>query len=720
MNDATGSTVVNRNLINNLPNLDRYLMDLTSLAPGVTGVDDQCGTNCTGTNFVSNGSRNSTSDVLMDGATITNTEPNGGVTYVTYTPSLEAVEEMRVEQSNFSAEYGFTGGSIVNMVTRSGTNQFHGGVYEFDRNAITDANNWFNNLYGFSLPAVHRHNFGGTLGGPIWRNKVFFFFDYDGTRVSNANSYQAGVPSDAERNNGDFGEVCANAGGAFDSTGQCTVAAGQIWDPYVATYVSTPDGAGPLRNNFIPYNNLGTYISPGNAYAHLPGGPGNLIDPVGQRMMKLFPEPIAAVQAQSQTIYHNWTGVGATTSPNDQFDIKIDYQINSKNLLSGKYSQDAASTVAYNCFGNFADPCAGGPNKSGSHLFTLNDTHTFSPTLQLTTIFGFTRGMSKISSYNGEGGVTDPLAKLGLPEYLNSNNVVGVPSMFISTYYSAGYASFGGDPYGNYKEGQDTGQITVALDKVIGPHDFKIGFEARQHQMNYLQTNAPNGIFNFDTSGSAGCPYTFDQCGGDSMASFMMGQTSLSNTGYYEIQDEPATEDRQFAFYGQENWKVDPKLTLNLGLRYDVVIPRTDRHNRQNWFDPTATYDIGGIPATGGEVFASSSERHIVNTDWRDIQPRFGFAWQFTPKAVLRGGYGIYYSQSRAGANGVTPYGSQGYNESTNMIPTYNNDGATAYLHLSNPFPNGLNQPPGNSLGLLNDVGFNATGPLRNMVATPL
>jgi hypothetical protein len=719
VDDATGSTVVNRNFINSLPLIDRYVMDLTSLAPGVTGVDDQCGTNCTGTNFISNGSRNSTADVLMDGATITNFEPNGGVTQVTYTPSPEAVDEMRVEQSNFSAEYGFSGGSIVNMITRSGTNQFHGGVYEFARNTITDANNWFNNLYGDPLPPVHRHNFGGVLSGPIWHNKLFFFFDYDATRQSNASTYEAGVPSDVERNNGDFGEVCTNAGGAFDSTGKCSVASGQIWDPYVATYVATDSGSGPQRSNFIPYNNMATYTSPGNSFANLRSGPGNLIDPVAQNMMKLFPAPIAAVQAQSGTIYHNWTGSGATSSPNDQFDIKIDYRFNDKNLLSGKYSQDWNSVVSYNCFGNFADPCAGGPNHGGSHLFVLNDTHTFSPTLQLTTTFGFTRGMEKISAYNGEGGVTDPLGKLGFPEYLNSMGITGVPSMFIGTYYSAGYSSIGGDPYGNYKQGQDTGQITVALDKVIGPHDVKFGFEGRQHQMNYIQTNAPNGIFNFDTSGSSGCPFTYEQCGGDSMASFMMGQSSLGNTGYYEIQDEPATEDRQFAFYGQENWKVSRKLTLNLGLRYDISIPRTDRHNRQNWFDPTATYNIGGIAATGGERFASSHERHIVNTDWRDFQPRFGFAYLVSPKTVVRGGYGIYYSQSRNGASGVTPYGSQGYNESTNMIPTHNNDGATAYLHLNNPYPNGLNQPPGNSLGLLNDVGLGATGPLRNMVATP-
>jgi hypothetical protein len=693
-------------------------MNLTSLAPGVTGVDDQCGTTCTGTNFVSNGSRNSTADVLMDGATITNFEPNGGITNITYTPSSEAVDEMRVEQANFSAEYGFSGGSIVNMVTRSGTNQFHGEVYDFDRNAIADANNWFSNYYGDPLPAVHRHNFGGVIGGPIWRNKLFFFFDYDGTRQSNAQNYQAGVPSDAERNNGDFGEVCGYYGGTFDAKGQCSVARGQIWDPYVATYVATDDGAGPLRSNFIPYNNIGAYTSPGNAYANLPSGPGNLIDPVALAMMKLYPEPIASVEAASGTIYHNWNAAGASTNPVNQYDIKIDYQINNKNLLSGKYSDNWNSYIAHNCFGNFVDPCSGGANKSGSHLVAINDTHTFSPTLKLTNIFGFTRGMEDINAYNGAGGVTDPLGTLGFPAYLNSNNIVGVPTMYIDDYYTAGNdgQALGSDPYGNYRQGQDTGQITVALSKVIKAHELKFGFEGRQHQMNYLQTNAPNGTFSFNAGGSSQCPFGLDECGGDSMASFMMGQTS---SGSYEIQDRPATEDRQYAVYGQDNWKVNRKLTLNLGLRWDVDIPRTDRFNRQNWFDPTATYMIGSIPAVGGEVFASSSERHIVNTDWRDVQPRFGFAYLVDPKLVFRGGYGIYYSQSRNGASGVVPYGAQGFNQYTSMITTHNSDGYTAYLHLNNPYPAGLIQPAGSSLGLLNDVGEGATGPLRNMVATP-
>ncbi len=726
--DATTGLVVDRKFINDLPLIDRNVMDLTMLTPGVTEADDQC-VGCGGTNFVSNGSRNATADVLMDGATITNYEPNGGVTEMTYTPSSEAVDEFRVEQSNFSAEYGFSGASVVNMITRSGTNSFHGSGYDFIRNKIADSNSWFGNLNGDPLPSVHRNNFGGTVGGPIFKNKTFFFFDYDGTRASNLGTYQAGVPSDAERNNGDFGEVCTAQGGAFDNTGMCSVAQGQLWDPYTGTYQQVGDyGSGAVRSAFIPYNNIGAYTSPGSHNPNLPqslqpqGGAGNLIDPVAKKMMQLFPEPSSTMA--NPTIYDNWSASGAGHSPNDQYDIRIDHRFSGKNLLSGKYSHQWASGTSYNCFKDFADPCAGGPNDSTANLFTLNDTHTITNTLLLAATLGFTRGAFRQSAYNGDGGVTDPLSTLGFPSYLNSNGFMGVPSMFIGGgYYSAGYTSMGGDPYGNYKQGKDSGQVGVSLSKVWGEHEAKFGFEGRQHQMNYIQTEAPDGNFNFDTSGSSGCFYDLSICGGDAMASFMMGRSS---SNYYEIQDEPATEDRQYAWYAQDNWKINHKLTLNLGLRYDVSMPRTERHNRQNWLDLNATSPIqiagiDGFTSTlyGGEVFANSNERRIVNGDWKDIQPRFGFAYQLDPLTVVRGGYGIYYSQPRSGATGVQPYVSGGFKQGTSAILTYQNDGATPYIHMSDPFPSGLLKPKGGTLGLSSDLGYSAAGPLRNVTNTP-
>ena len=745
--DAVTGQVVDRRFINDLPLINRSVMNLTYLAPGVTDADDQCSEvqGCTGTNFVINGSRQSSADVLLDGASATNFEPNGGITQVTYLPSPEAVEEYKLQQSNFSAEYGFSGASVVNMVTRSGTNRFHGSVYDFIRNTIGDANDWFSDRANpvVPIPQVHRHNFGGTIGGPIIKNKTFFFFDYEGVRASNPTTHTAGVPSTLERT-GDFGEICAANGGTFDSTGLCSASAGQLWDPYSVgpNSYSSADG-GPVRNTFIPYNNLANYISAGtpNLPANLqpaPGVKGNLIDPVAQKVLNLFPK----ANNQAQGIYNNWIASGATRNPNDQFDIKIDHRFNDKNLLSGRYSQQWSSSVGFDCFKTLIDPCGHGADKSTSHVFTLNDAYTFSPTLLLTTTLGFTRGAFHRLAYNSSHG-SDPLGTLGFPSYLKSNGFNGVPALLISDYVGADFANAGNDPYGNYKQGQDTGQLTVLLSKIHGPHDLKFGFEGRLHQQNYIQTNAPLGYFQFDNTASSLCsqPGITTACqdaanannssGGDSMASFLMGQM-MGPGGYYEIQFQPATQNYQYAWFAQDNWKITPKLTFNLGLRYDVSLPRTDKFNHQDWFNPNAvsplnkgsisyTDPLTGQPVTralmGGEVFATPSQRTTYVTDWSNIQPRLGFAYQFQQKMVVRGGYGIYYGQSRSGASGVVPWGSAGFDEYTNVITTYNSDRTTPYLHLSNPFPNGLNQPAGNSLGLLNDVGFGANGVLRTAAA---
>ena len=165
---------------------------------------------------------------------------------------------------------------------------------------------------------------------------------------------------------------------------------------------------------------------------------------------------------------------------------------------------------------------------------------------------GFTRGVWHIDAYNPHG-VSDPLGNLGFPSYLQSNGFKGVPAIFIDGYPSAGYTNIGTDPYGNYRLGQDTGQLAATVDKVHGPHELKFGFDGRIHQINYVQTNAPNGFFSFNKDGSYKCHSGVDVCGGDSMASFMMGQLTQGDAGngsgsYYEIQTRPATTNYQYGF----------------------------------------------------------------------------------------------------------------------------------------------------------------------------
>src|SRR4029077_13199195 len=213
--------------INDLPLVDRNFTNLTYLAPGVTETDAPGTKNSQGgINFNSNGSRNATADVLIDGASASNFDQNSGILNVPYTPSVDSVEEFKVQQTNFTAEYGFAGGTIINVITRSGTNQFHGSAYEFFRNSVMDGNEWFNNATSTPRSALKRNNFGGTVGGPIRKDKTFFFFDYEGVREStSAQSGFMAVPSLCERGQGpcpvgasalgNLSELCTFQGGTF-------------------------------------------------------------------------------------------------------------------------------------------------------------------------------------------------------------------------------------------------------------------------------------------------------------------------------------------------------------------------------------------------------------------------------------------------------------------------------------------------------------------------
>ena len=246
--------------------------------------------------------------------------------------------------------------------------------------------------------------------------------------------------------------------------------------------------------------------------------------------------------------------------------------------------------------------------------------------------------------------------------------------MFIGGgYYSAGFTSIGQDPYGNYRQGQDTGQLTELLTKILGKHELKFGFEGRLHQQNYIQTNAPLGYFNFNSLGSSQCPVPdITQCGGDDMASFMMGQM-MGAGGYYENQFRTGDGKLSIRRICPRQLEGHAPTDFEFGTSLGCFASRMDRHNRQNWFDPNAVSPLNGgnisyvDPITqqavtsallGGEVFTNASTRTNWQTDWKDIQPRFGFAYLADKKTVIRGGYGIYFDQTRSGANGLLSYGS--------------------------------------------------------------
>lgn len=716
--DAVTGQVIDRKFINDLPLVGRSVFDLAYLTPGITEAD----TNPLvfyGNNFVSNGSRNATTDILMDGVTTTNYEQNSGIRVPTYVPSVDAVQEYKVQQSNFSAEFGFSGATVVNVVTRSGTNQFHGSFYEFFRNSKLDANNFFNNANGVPIGPLKYNDFGGTVGGPVKKDKAFFFFDYEGMRTRVYSSGNAGVPSAAERR-GDFGELCGRAGGSWDSNGRCSNPAGQLWDPYTGVF-SAAEG-GPVRSSYIPFNNLATYMSPGNPKLdgtgyQLPMRPGNLIDPVASKLMQYYPLPNVNVGTAAYNPYNNWFGSGTTPTNNNQYDIKFDYRFSDSSLLSAKYSRQGMWSHYFNCYGNVADECTGGPSTTTAHLAAANFTHTFSPALLLNVSGGVARGTLWTHGLKADYKNLDPVSLLGMPAYMDTSGVPQLPAIALGSYAEPlpYESSIGTQAWSYNRMGQETYNLIGTLGWMVGHHELKFGAEDRVHLMNFTQPGTPGGYFYFDFTGSSEQPYSG---GGDAMASFLMGVGGPGSWGQYEIPNLVSTESSEWGGFVQDNYKVDRKLTLNIGFRYDVSQPRTERYNRMNALDPevVSPLQVPGLGTLhGGEIFMNSSLRSNYNTDYKDFQPRVGFAFEVLPKTVLRGGYGIFYSTSRSGAAGTGAIGYQGYDQTTNWVYTYQNDGATPWGRLSDPFPNGVLLPPGSKLGLMNDVGFGASGPIPSL-----
>jgi hypothetical protein len=603
-----------------------------------------------------------------------------------------------------------------------------------------DANSYFNNQEGIPIPALRRNNFGGTIGGPIIKNKTFFFFDYEGMRLTSAaGPVFYGVPSDAERL-GDFGEVCGYNGGTFNDQGICSDPAGQLWDPYSGTYDPAVGGARRLAP--IPNNNLATYTStvdpnhpgnvilandPGGAPYRLPSGPGNLIDPVAFKLMQYFPEPNRNVGSSSYDPFFNRVDSGSTKSSNNQWDLKIDHRFSEKDLLSAKYSQQASNSTPFNCFHNFADPCSSGPVTGTAHMFALNDNHMFSPTVLLNISYGVSRGTYFYPSNAGtfpKG--TSAVDLLGEPAYMNSSGYDWFPAVGIGGGYgSAGpYNNIGTELYSYAKQGQETHHMIGTLNWVKGTHELKFGAEGRLHRLNFTQPNyAPGGYYSFDQTGTANYDpacipnppdVNCDPLGGDGMASFLIG-VQPNSWGMYEIPNSVASQNFEFGGFVQDNWKMNDKLTLNLGLRYELVLPRTERHNELNWLDPNAISPItlNGQNLKGGERFASSGDRHSYAADFKNIQPRFGFAFRALRNTVVRGGYGIYYSAWRGAVAGTSGVGQQGFDQLSYLVTSFGGDGATPAARMSNPYPNGPIKPPGASLGLLNDVGYGGYGPIR-------
>ncbi|NWG12853.1 MAG: TonB-dependent receptor [Acidobacteria bacterium] len=718
--DAATGQEIQRSFINELPLLGRGVYDLTNLAPGVTQVQGGYIGGGVANNFISNGSRNVQADIIADGATTTNFEQNTGIQTSMYAPSVDMVQEFKLQQSNFSAEIGFSGSTIINLVTRSGTNEFHGTGWWFVRNNILTANSWYGNAAGIKL-APRRYNlFGANVGGPIKKDKLFFFFNYEGLRDVNATTYGAGVPSKAMKK-GDFGEICVEG---FDADGKCK-GDGQLWDPYTGVYDASVGG--PVRSGFIPFNRMDLYQSPGSpklpAKYQLPPRPGNLIDPVSFKMMQYYPDPNYRVGQPDYNRFNNWVGAGSNRGSNNMYDVKIDYAIDPSNMLIAKYSRSPGSGTSGEVWpgtSNAFCSAVNGPSSNINHVFSANYNHTFSPSTILQTTLGWARNKyvreDTIATVEGY----DPIKDLGLPEYTTRSGFIATPGIYINDYRTIdpGLTDIGSQPWGIMRQATETHHLVGTLSQLRGKHELKIGGEGRLHRLNYAQPGEPNGVYVFDFNGTSQYPWWG---GGDAMATFLTGSAVNGGWGGYEVPVFGATQSYQFAGFIQDNWKVTPKLTLNLGVRYDLNTPRTERFDRGSYLDLEASSPLAGkvpgFPSLKGAVgFIDSNNRHYFAYDKNNFAPRFGFAYQLNPKTVMRGGYGLFYSIVITGASGVGS-GFQGFSRGTNWTTTYQSDGATPWGWMRDPFPDGGPLlPVGAKEGASSFLGDSFSGPMKKWV----
>jgi hypothetical protein len=300
---------------------------------------------------------------------------------------------------------------------------------------------------------------------------------------------------------------------------------------------------------------------------------------------------------------------------------------------------------------------------------------------------------------------------------MNTSGVPFIPDVEMNSSYTMPAGSIGTQPWSYLRQGQETHHLLGTVSWVRGQHELKFGAEGRMHRDNFTQPGIPGGQFVYDFTGTSELPFSG---GGDAMASFLIGNAGPgSSSSGYEVPNQVSTQSFQAGGFIQDNWKVNKKLTLNVGMRYDLDFPRTERYNRMNGLDPSVVSPVQ-VPALGtllgGEIFANSGNRSPGYTaSYVNFGPRIGIAYQPHEKTVIRTGFGVYYSSVRSGAAGVGPPGFQGYDEYTPWITTYQNDGVTPFGRLSNPFPAGIKLPPGSSLGLMNDVGFGAVGPIPSI-----
>ena len=670
-NASLGTDVTNE-YVRDIPLSNRSMFGLVFLAGGVTetagqGTEDSYPS---GTNFVSNGQRNATAEIRLDGALTSAPEQGeGATTNVYYQPSVEIVQEFKVENNSFSSEYGNNGGTVVNIVLKHGGNQFHGSGWWFGQRSALDANEFFRNGQGIPKPDHARDQYGFSLGGPLIKNKTFFFVDFEALRQNDPFNIDAFVPTALER------------GGDFRNSLQ------PIFNPF------NVDANGNRTDFTIP-----NVIDAG------------LIDPIGQKIINLYPEPTDPNAPLGQPNFHQAV-LDKTTGR--QFDIKIDHNFNDKHHLSGRYSNLHAVNSVPTIFGDGDWGPAGDGLDSTTDVnnAALEESFTISPNVVWTNRFAIDRAVAPVTEdYPKFDTVFDQPgdAVLGQANHLTRFPTIqmdnNATSLFNQCCTDTGFA-------------HTLYSYSSSMSWARGRQIWKFGGEQRLFFNNFFQPGSPTGFFHFTQGVTEQVVGAGDSDQGNSFASLLLGYGDTDSS--LDASGSVANKSKETAFYFQDDWKVTSKLTMNFGLRYEWSTPYSERNNLLqfsnfsgdtgiavpiNVTDPNNAA-VSLVNRTGnlaGVTDFPTSGRRNVPVDRNNWAPRAGFAYSLGSNTVVRGGAGVYY-----GLNVATNYQSPGPAfGNSNPIRFSDDNFQTRNATLANPFPNGYAPPQGEKYGLLALWGF--------------
>ena len=686
-NTSEVGTVMDRAKIDNLPLSGRNPMGLANLIPTVRGLSAFGGpvletfrsgaVNIGGGTPISQG-------WLIDGLPDDKIgDAAGGITFLT----VDATQEFKVITNTPSAEYGRTGGGIISIISKGGTNEYHGLLFEYLRNTEMKANDFFSNRSGFPRTQLNVNQYGGTFGGPLKKDKIFFFYNYEGYKERRGFGRVNTAPTDLQRS-GDFSQTFAANGGLI-----------LIYDPSTTRpnpavpggYVRTP-----FPGNKIPLNRQGA---------------------LAQKIFSIYPRP--NTQGAPVTGINNLFQRGSQPSNRYDTGLKVDYNISDRQRIAVRYTRDVVSWNYANFWYNPNVPMSGLLESEGryTHIprnsFSMVYTNTLSPTLLLDAKLGYNRdwetGVGVLSQKYGDG---YKLTDLGYPANYAAELPTGrftpkgnIPNLNISDLVTAnGFVNVLMGSSENYRVGYDPA-ASISITKVKGSHNVKVGYLYVLYGFN--TGNGPSrGLFAFDRGFTQGPdPNRASATAGFGMASFLLGTPSGTQQSNSPLQHYNTNASRFHALFVQDDWKVARKLTLNLGMRWESEQPITDRSGVVTNIDLNipSPLQVPGMSLKGGATFPNTQGGW--NASYRHFQPRGGFAYQVTDKLVARGGYGITFIPTK----GYALPSFSGFRTNNPMVTSLDN-GLTPFNTMANPFPSGLEKPANEGLGAMTAVGSDLQG----------